>query len=206
MYSGQYRACRHKPGSRETFHRQKRIRLRNSRGSIAEFGPAVALFFALILIPSLSLIRFGLSSTALYFILGQAAVSASKMPTYDQAKQRASREFFALLTSPVGTLCGLKPGNVKSVNLFVAEHLITSGASNAFCPDEKWRKSIDAAINTYEYELRVSYTFEPLLTANSMPIIQSIPLLGEAATITTRAVRPVEFPDGLTAQVCPTLR
>ena len=182
--------------------RKDQTHTRNSRGTIAEFGPALVLFFGLLLIPSLTLIRFGLSTTAIYFILGRAADSAAQAPTYDQAKQKANGVFLALINSPIGTFSGLKVDRIKSVKLYIDERILASGEANVFGPDQFVSKQIYPAINTYEYEVRASYSFPPLLPASALPLVEKVPLLGEATIITVKAVRPIEYPDGLSLFRC----
>jgi hypothetical protein len=185
------------PKSQLPWPRKNQKRTRNSHGTIAEFGPALVLFFGLLLIPSLTLIRFGLSTTAIYFILGRAADSAAQAPTYDQAKQKANGVFLALINSPIGSLSGLKVDRIKNVNLYIDERILTSGEVNVFGPDQLVSKQIYPAINTYEYEVRASYSFPPLLPASDLPLVGKVPLLGEETIVTLKAVRPIEYPDGL---------
>jgi hypothetical protein len=138
--------------------------------------------------------------TAMYFIVTRAADSAAKAPTYDLALSSVNRVVEDLEHSTTWGLTGLKPGAITDVHLYVDEHVIASGESNVIGPDEPLRQSIAPAINTYEYEVRGSCSFQPILPGSDLPLLGKIPMLSEPAILTAKAVRAVEFPDGLTCQ------
>jgi hypothetical protein len=179
---------------------------RNAHGNLAEFGPALVLFFIFMLIPMLALIRFGLAASALYFIVSQTADSAARAPNYALAKRSADTVLSKLITSPLGRISGLRPESLENKGLYVDECVIGTGEKNVFGPDKPLDKTISPAVNTYEYEIRGAYTIEPLLSGVVVPFIGSIPLLGRPTTLTVRAVRAVEYPDGLGIGDCSHLK
>jgi len=168
----------------------------NERGTIAEFGPALFLFFAFIVVPVLCMIRFGLSTAVIYFIVERAADRASKSYSYDSALCKANEAVDGLFNTPIARFAGLKPERVSDVCLLVDEHKTKSDTSNVLTRDDLVRKAISPEINTYEYEVRSSYTLDPILPSN-LPWLGKVPLLSAPAKITVVAIRPVEYPDGL---------
>jgi len=170
---------------------------RNSRGSLAEFGPALVLFFVFLVVPMLSLARLGMSTAAIYFIVDRAADKASKAPSYDAAMSRANEAVDDLINSPIARFSGLKADGVGQVCLYVDEHVTMSDTANVISRDQLLRKPIYPEVNTYEYEVQSSYSLEPLLPACGLPWLGKIPFLCAPVTLTVRAVRPVEYPDGL---------
>lgn len=176
---------------------QSKAPVRNSHGNLAEFGPALLLYFALVLAPSLALIRLGASITALSFAAGCAAEAASKAPCYDRASVNARCAIDTLVRSPLWGLSGLKPDAIKSVNLFVDEQVIASGERNASAADKPLQKPVNPGIDTYEYDLQISYQLEPILPMGGFPFLGKVPLLTDSAQVTARALRPVEYLDGL---------
>ncbi len=182
----------------KTFSNRKWRRLpRNSHGNLAEFGPALLLFLALILFPVWACIRVGATSAGVYLIVTHAADAAAKAPNYGLALSSANRVLSQMISSPIGRLACLDPKSLKCLDLYVNERITATGETNAFGPDEPLRKPISAAVNSYEYEVRGYYTFEPLLAKTVLPGLEKVPLLSEPLTLPFRAVRAVEYPDGL---------
>jgi hypothetical protein len=178
-------------------NRKETRSLRNSHGNLAEFGPAFFLFLALILLPIWALIRFGATSAAVCLIVTCAADAAAKAPSYGLALSGANKVLSQMITSPIGRVTCLRPEALKCLNLYVNERITASGETNVFGPDKPVKTPICATVNSYEYEVRAYYSFEPLLPAALLPGLQRIPLLSEPLTFPFRAVRAVEYPDGL---------
>jgi hypothetical protein len=173
-------------------------RERNSRGSLAEFGPALVLFFAFLLVPTLLLIRFGLATTAMYFVIDSAADTAAKAPSYGLALNGANGTVREFLASPIACFTGLKAEQFKPLSLYVNEQVTATGITNVFGPNQPLLKPVCSAINTYEYEVRGSYSFQPLLPCAAW--FGKIPLLTAPMTLTAHEIRAVDYPDGLTVQ------
>jgi len=85
-----------------------RRRQRSSQGSLAEFGPALVLYFTFLVVPLLVLIRFGLATTAMYFVMARAADAAAKAPSYGLALDGATASLDEFLDSPIARVTGLK--------------------------------------------------------------------------------------------------
>lgn len=183
--------------SRPDSLQRRRLSVRSSKGNLAEFGPALLLFFAFLLVPVLALLRFGVGTTTMYFIVSHAADSAAKAPTYGLALSRVNGILEELISSPIGRISGLEPNAVTRMNLYVQERKTLTGAIDVFGPDEPLRQPISSAVNTYEYEVLSTYAFPPLLPGGSLSWLGKIPLLNAKVELTARAMRAVEYPDGL---------
>jgi len=171
-------------------------RKRNSQGSLAEFGPALVLYFAFLVVPFLVLIRFGLATTAMYFVMARAADAAAKAPSYGLALDGATASLDEFMDSPIASVTGLKTLQINPLYLYVDEQVTATGATNVFGPNQPLQKPVCSAINTYEYEVEASYSFPPLLPGVAW--FGKIPMITAPMTLTARAVRAVDYPDGLT--------
>jgi hypothetical protein len=176
---------------------QSRKLTRNSRGSLAEFAPAFMLLLVLYLLPTLALIRLGFSYSAMSMCMSRAVDAAASSPTYKMALARARERVTQMTDSTLGRTCGLKADDIQAVSLLVHEHLIANGKTNTYIPDKKSEKTISATVNTYEYEVVVSYILEPLLTGTNLPLIKNVPLIGAPITLNSCALKAVEYPDGV---------
>jgi hypothetical protein len=177
----------------------KRRMKRKAKGqSLMEFGPGLLLLFAFIVVPLLFLMRFGVSAAAIYFIVDRAADRAGKSYSYEGALYRANQVVYGLMNTPMARFSGLKPDGVEDVCLLVDEHITRTDSSRALGRDELGRTPVYPSVSTYAYEVQGSYSLEPLLPS-SLPFLGKIPFLCAPATLTVRAIRPVEYPDGLTS-------
>jgi len=172
---------------------------RNSRGNLAEFGPALLLSFAIILVPAGALIRLGCATATMSFVVARCADAAATAPTYASALEEAKTVAGDLSHCPLWGLSGLRPEAMQCLHLYIDEQVPATGQKNVFGPDRPLGKVISYSVNTYEYEVRASFSLEPLFPAGGSPMLGRIPLLSAPAVLTASAVRAVEFPDGLTA-------
>jgi len=171
--------------------------MRNSQGNLAEFGPALLLFFVFLLVPTLALVRLGMSTAAIYFVVDRATDAAAKSPCYDSALARANEVIHDLTNSPIARFSGLNAEDVRQVCLYVDEHVTITNTVNVLTRDQLLQKTIYPEVNTYEYEVRSLYTLQPLLPGSALPWLGRVPFLCAPASLMVRAVRLVEYPDGL---------
>lgn len=179
------------------YHSYKK-RNRDSRGNLAEFGPALLLFLVVIIVPLVALMRLGCAAIAMSFIVGRCADAAATGSTYKSAQKETRRVATELSHSPLWGLSGLRPDAMKTIDLYIDEQILATGQKNVYGADRPIVKSISSSINTYEFEVRASFLLEPLFAMGSTPIFGKVPLLSSPAVITASAVRAVEYPDGLT--------
>ena len=174
-----------------------RYKLRNSHGSLAEFGPALILFFAMVLGLSLFFVRYGVSTAAMFYIVDHAADVAGKAPSFDLASKRARLVVSESSETPLSRFCGISRQCIKNVTVSVEEHVTTTGAVNELSRDQLLHGTIDPEGNTYEYKCGLLIPLRRLLPVASVPWLRQVPALFAPATITISAKRIVEIPDGL---------
>jgi len=173
-------------------------RQRNSRGNLAEFGPALALFFAVILGLALPFLRFGVAAATVILFVDRATEAAAKAPTYGSALIGANQVLTELVGSPMGRLAGLKSGSFEPITLFIEEENCATGETKIVGPNEVLPHPINVGVNAYEYELRTTYLLDPILPPCCLRVLPAIPLIGSPVQFTARSVHAVECPDGLT--------
>src|SRR5438477_6721795 len=90
---------------------QRRIKQRRTRGSasLAEFGPALFVFFLFILFPMIDLLGVATGFATVNFIATQAAAAASVSSDYDAAMSAAMQKVQTLSSSGFGAFAKLVP-------------------------------------------------------------------------------------------------
>ena len=176
-----------------------------SRGNaVAEFSPALFIFFFLFLYPFIALIQFGCGCATVYFISIQAAQAAAVSPDFKTALTQAQAIGSNLANSGLGQFAHLStPGPAgNSVSLYVDVTPI-GGVTAAPVPIQSGSippaitSPIDPTTNIYEYEARSNYTIQPYFNLSGIPILSGVPLLGQPVNIQFSATRVAEFPYGL---------
>jgi hypothetical protein len=154
------------------------------------------LLFVCLLLPVVAIMHLTMESVALHFIVAQAVNSAARSESYYQALNNANKILCDAINSPLATLCGISHKEVKQIELYVIEHDVTSGERRVFGPDKPLSKTILPSVNTYEYEVCLSYRLEPLLPS-CRSVLGRVLLLSEPAIATVSATRAAEFPHGV---------
>lgn len=193
--------CRKQQQLRRSQPVKQRLKIysRNANGTLSEFGPALVLLFAFILLPALTLLRLGMSCAAIFFIVDRAADAAAKAYDYDSALGRAQTVMHDLSDSGLARFSGLKPEEIEKVSLFVDENVTATGQVNTLTRQQLARRRIDPELNTYVYEVQSSYSWPALAPEAGLclPLLGTLPFLCTPATITVRAFRIIEYTDGL---------
>jgi hypothetical protein len=171
---------------------------RNSRGSLAEFGPALTMLAMVLLIITIPIVRVLLPLATLQFITERAASSASKATTYGAARRAAHDVVIELAQSPVAKFAGLRVECLQAVSLFVSEHVVSGTQTNVVGPNLPLATPACPDKCVYEYEVRAAYLFSPAFSLDRLPVLRQVPFVDAPAIYTARAVRAVEFPEGLT--------
>ncbi len=173
-------------------------RRRQTGSNLAEFGPALILFFAFILGIALPFLRFGVAAATLTLFADRASESAAKAPTYGSALTSANQALTELVSSPVGRLAGLKIDSFEPITLYIQEENCITGAAQIVGPNLPLPRLVDNKAIAYEYQLRTRYLLEPLLPQCALPWLPHIPLLGTPVIFATQSTHAVEYPEGLT--------
>jgi hypothetical protein len=178
-------------------------RIRNSHGSgLAEFGPALFLFFAVVFFPVINLLGFAFGVATAELIADRCAVAAADEQTYSDALDAACSTAVQLNNSPFGRFAGLKPVNGfkgSGVDLYVATTNVSSKQTKVCGPDVPIKEKIDTTGNVYEYEAQVNYAIGPVLSMGHLPFIKDIPIIGKAGSFSYTVQKAAEHPDGLSS-------
>jgi hypothetical protein len=173
-------------------------RRRQTGSNLAEFGPALILFFAFILGIALPFLRFGVAAATLTLFADRACESAAKAPTYGSSLICANQAMTELVSSPIGRLAGLKIDSFEPITLYIQTENCATGASQIVGPNLPLARLDENKAIAYEYQLRTRYLLEPMLPEGVLPWWPHIPLLGTPVIFPTQSTHAVEYPDGLT--------
>lgn len=180
-------------------------RFRRSRkgNAIAEFGPALWIFFILIIIPLVDLASFMWGIGTVMLLANMSVRQAAGARTYSEAinivnkteDDLANFKSFALIT-PTG-------GGTHGVKLQVISNPIAGAASTptVYAPPPAPnripvdRQTLESTL--YHYHVTAAYDVQPLMNFNGMPFFSGIPALGAPVPISYDGTATVEHPEGL---------
>ncbi|MBX3075878.1 hypothetical protein KF913_18355 [Candidatus Obscuribacterales bacterium] len=179
----------------------KRRQRQSIGASIAEFGPALFVFFFIILFPLINLIAIGTGAATVYLIAKQCATKAGDSATFGDALISSEAAAYDLWGGGFGAFANLVPVggfNNSGVDLFVVDTNISTNVSQRFGPNTPF---ISGAVNPdehlYAYEAVATYEVGPFMNLNSVPFIGQVPGVGRPARLSYRAARNIEHPEGL---------
>ncbi len=177
---------------------------RRERGSqLAEFGPAMWIFFIIILIPLVDLMSF---VAGVGTVLAVAELTARK-----SASARTFTEAINVMNQTEDDLAGFR-GFAKMVASGAGPRGVTiqvmsnstsaaAGAPTIFAPPPVAnriptdRATLDTTI--YHYQVTAAYDVQPLFNFSGFPLLGAIPGLGTPVPVTYVSSAVVEHPDGL---------
>ncbi len=172
--------------------------LRDDRGSsLAEFGPAIWVFFLVILVPFFNLVQFGCGVATVIMIANQAAQAAAAAPDFQTGLTNARQAASALAASGLGKFAHLSPVSPFGVNLYIDVTNVSTKIQTSYGPDTPLTTPVDPNNNIYEVEARCLYNVGPMLPMKGMPLLSSIPLIGKPQVLSFNSQRSAEFPGGL---------
>lgn len=175
--------------------------IRSKRGSsLAEFGPAMWIFFVMILFPLFNLVQFACSVATVALIARQAAQACASSPDYSDGLTAARNTATTIATSGFGKFGCLKPANQYGISVYIDQTNVASKQQTVFGPDTPMTTAVDSTNNIYEIETRCLYDVGPMLPMQNVPYIGDIPLIGKAYRLGFSSERAAEFPDGLSTQ------
>jgi hypothetical protein len=183
------------------------LKRRNREGStLAEFGPALFLFFIAVFFPAINLLGFALGVATAELIADRCAIAAADEQTYGEALDAACHTAVQLNNSPLGKFAGLKPVNGyngSGVDLYIATTNLSSRKTTVCGPDIPLKDKLDTTGNVYEYEAQVNYAIGPLLSMSQLPFVKDIPIIGKPASFSYTVEKAAEHLDGLSAGAVP---
>jgi hypothetical protein len=175
--------------------------LRPKRGSsLAEFGPAMWLFFLFIVFPLFNLVQFACGVATVALIARQAAQACASSPSFNDGLTAARTTATNMATSGFGKFGCLKPVNQYGISVYIDQTNLATNQQTVFGPDQPMTSAVDSTNNIYEIETRCLYDVGPMLPMQNVPFIGDIPLIGKAYRLGFSSERAAEFPDGLTTQ------
>lgn len=178
----------------------KRQRIRSATGSIAEFGPAVAVFLIVILFPLINLIGLAYGMSTVFLIAHQCASQAGASANYSQALVAAVKQARELTQSGMGKFAKLKAvrGYANSgVDLYVYETNITTSEVHVCGPNELPPAPVDPSNNVYQILAQFTCDMGPFVDLSNVPILGDISGIGKPAKISYGATVAVEHPEGI---------
>jgi len=163
----------------------KRRHQRSASGQeIAEFGPALFIFFIIVFFPLLTFFTFlwGVGTCAV--VAQVAARDAGTGSTLAQARANMTEACDLLLPAQggIGSLSGISPPGDSGVTLTVLEVPIQSGDPRVWNPGDP----VDTTNNFYEFEVAVTKLISPLFVPQQF-----------TRNFTYAARAHVEHPNGL---------
>jgi hypothetical protein len=167
---------------------------------MAEFAPALFIFFLIILFPLIDLMGLAVGSATITLLARQAAVRAANASNYDEACDNVQTEAVSMTNSGFGKFAKLKPmGGAKGcgVDLYVKRTDITTNATDACGPNQECPAPIDSTKYIYEYSTSATFGVGPFVNLSSVPFIGNVPGIGQPAVMTMVYHMAVENPSGL---------
>ncbi len=179
-----------------------RSKQRSQRGAseIAQFIPAFYVLFVVILLPLMNIGLLFVAAATQYLATNDFAYKASTQSNYMSSLDAMVAESYNFEASGLSKFMHISPkGGYASCgdDLYIVVTNVTSGAVTTSGANLPWNQPIDT--NKYMYEMRVvsSYVVSPMFNMSSIPLLGSIPGLGQPVTFTFNANRPTEHPEGL---------
>lgn len=172
---------------------------RSQRGSnLAEFGPALWLFFLVFLFPLFNLVQFACGVATVALIARQAAEACAASPDFNTGLTAARTAASNMANSGFGKFACLKPANQYGITVYIGQTNIASGNHTDGTADTPLSTAVDPNNNIYQIETQCLYDLGPVFPMTGFPIIGDIPLIGKPYRLGLTAERAAEFPDGLT--------
>lgn len=179
----------------------KRLRLRNQTGAqMAEFAPALLIFFMIILFPLINLIMLATGAGTAYLAAKQCASRAGTQATFTDARNVVVPESATFVASGFGQFAKLTPiGGISGsgITLRVVSTPYGGGASTVNAANVPLAAAATPDTNTYEYRVDAFYNIGPFMNLSNVPWIGTVPGLGPPVQMNFTATSSAEFPEGL---------
>lgn len=178
-----------------------RRKRRSIGAAMAEFGPALFVFFFVVLFPLINLTAIGTGAATVYLIAKQCAAKAGDSPTFGEALVSSEAAAYDLWGGGFGSFANLVPiggFNNSGVDLFIVDTNINTNVSRRFGPNTPFIvRAANPDDHLYAYEAVATYDVGPFMNLHSVPWIGEVPGVGRPARLSFRAARNIEHPEGL---------
>ena len=182
------------------------LKRRRTGSSTAEFGPALIVFFLVILFPMINLIAMGTGAGTIYLLAKESAGKAGNSTTYADALTAAENAAVQICSSGFGQFAKLKPVagyNGSGIDLYVSDTNISSMSTNTYGPNNPPPISVDTSTNVYTYDVRATFDMGPFVDMGAVPFVQDVPGVGKPARLSFLASSAAEHPEGIGTGVGP---
>ncbi len=182
---------------------RQRSRRRKTGTAMAEFGPAMWIFFVLIVFPLIDLASFLAGVSSVMLVANMGARQAAPCGTYTDAVNSVKTTYdnlkmfrdFAKMSPSVS---GAPPLDNTGTNISCVVTETSSGKQQVYHKGDKVpNDSQSLADNIYQYQVTSSYNVSPLFNFNGIPVLGDVPGLGAPVPVEFTATAAVEHPEGL---------
>jgi hypothetical protein len=171
---------------------------RNKNGnSLAEFGPALWIFFLVILFPLFNLLQFICGVATVALIAAQSAQAMASAPDFNSGLTAGRAAATALAASGFGKFAHLTAVSPYGVNFYIDTTNVNTNTQTVTGPDTPLSTAIDTTNNLYQIEARCLYNVGPMIQMQGVIFLADIPLIGKPAQLSFSNQKAAEFPNGL---------
>jgi hypothetical protein len=179
----------------------------NFGAGLAEFAPALFVFFLFIIFPLINFIALGTGAATVYLIAKQAATKAASSTTFGKAMMAAEAASYDIESGGLGVFSKLAPiggFNGSGLDLYITETNIATNVSTRNGPNTPFvTNPIDPSTYLYSYDAEVTFNIGPFTDMHDVPWIGGVPGLGVPARLTYTASENVEHPEGIETGLTP---
>jgi len=178
------------------------LKPRSEKGAteIAQFPLTIYCLFLVVLLPVLNLVTLLVAGTTAYLATNDLAAKAATQSTFAQALNAMAVEAYNFQSNSLAQFVKMAPqgGYTGCGNdLYVLATNIGGSGVQSSAANQSLNSNIDTTKNIYEMQVGSSYTVSPLVSLASLPLLGSIPGLGQPVTLSFAASRPIEHPGGM---------
>ena len=169
---------------------------------LAQFPVVLYVLFLLVLFPLLNLVGLLVAATTQYLATNDLAAKAATQADYTSSLNSMLNEAAQFQSTGLSKFVQLEPagGYVGcGDDLYVLATDIGSGVVISSSADQPITQTIDTSKSMYELQVQSTYSVSPLTNLAAIPFLGNVPGLGQPATLSFTANRPVEHPGGLQA-------
>ncbi|MBU6451238.1 MAG: hypothetical protein KGS72_05645 [Cyanobacteria bacterium REEB67] len=177
-------------------------RPRKASGNLSEFAVCLLVFFLFALFPLINLVMFAASSGSAALITRNAAAAAANSATYGAALKACQASALNDLSGGFAKFAKLTAnggGASSGVDLYVIATPLAGGTAQTYGPNVGPTVGADTTNYIYEYQARGTFTLQPFVNMSSVPLINTVPVIGASTPFNYNAERAVENPTGLTS-------
>jgi hypothetical protein len=180
----------------------RRRKLRSNKGAteIAQFPLTLYCLFLVLALPVLNLVTLIIAGTTAYLATNDLAAKAATQPNFSLALNAMTVEAYNFQANTLAQFVKMVPqgGYTGCGNdLYVLSTNIGGAGVQSSAADQTLTTNIDTTKSIYEMQVVSSYSVSPLVSLASLPLLGSIPGLGQPVTLSFAASRPIEHPGGM---------